>query len=175
MSNDRPRQHLRGLTATRLMIISVILFATVAAYSIFNLVTTVDKINKERHDRQVQVSSQIKSLACAVIAPYPDSLAPYVREFRVAYQCPPYNSAILRLLQPPPSAKPRTSTPPRPKPTLRSTITMTVPGQPVPTTTTATTTAPAPPTRTRTVTVAPLPHPTPSRSICVLNVCLPGN
>lgn len=97
----------------------LVLAAIFICYTSYLTLQNQRAIDRERSDRKAQVDSSIREIACALVAPYPDSI-PLVKDFRAKYRCPPFDPAIRKKLHPVhhPASRP-TSSPATPRPTGR--------------------------------------------------------
>jgi hypothetical protein len=84
-----------GLNRRRIRFITALL----AALSFILLVVAVLDIQSERTARKQQVNNEIRELACAVVAPYPNTVQ-YVIDFRNKYDCPDYSPNVAKQLIP---------------------------------------------------------------------------
>jgi len=108
---------------------SVVLACVVAGMLVLGALYWVSQV-----DRNDYVNGQIHDLACAIIAPNPDTI-PAVKAKRAQYHCPPYNPAVARRYRPTatatrtlPAPRPRTSTSTRVVPVPQPARTVVVPG-----------------------------------------------
>ena len=114
-------------------------FAVIGAIVTFGLVIFTgwqlfdqqNQLKKERQVREQQITTQVRRVACAVAAPYPDTI-PYVREFRSDFHCPPYDPHIAKRLKPSPTPSPTPNRTPKYSgigPVLGKTVLLTPNGQ----------------------------------------------
>lgn len=54
---------------------------------------------QQRSASHADTHKEIRNLACAMVAPYPDTIE-YVRNFRTTYHCHPYDPSILKEINP---------------------------------------------------------------------------
>ena len=82
---------IRGrLFAARAFIIATVIFAVLDVFATVLALVSIHDINVEKVQRQIQVTNEVRGLACYLVKGVPDSADPRVHDFRAQYHCPPY-------------------------------------------------------------------------------------
>lgn len=87
--NDEPVKAPPPVLSRRFRIAVVVGVATTVLLSLL----TSAAILSERSSRRAAIQEQIRNLACAIVAPFPDS-TDFIADLRVEYQCPPYDPRL---------------------------------------------------------------------------------